>query len=50
MAEGGDREAIKFVFSRPLFSPYVTCLRSKIRPVTYPKYTTLNLGLHYNLY
>lgn len=43
MAEGGNRKAIKSLFSRLLFSPYVICLRSKIHPVAYPKYTTLSL-------
>lgn len=43
MAEGGDKEAIRPLFSRLLFSPYVICLRSKIHPVAYSKYTTLNL-------
>lgn len=44
MAEGGDREAVKPLFSRGLFSPHVIRLRSKICPVAYPKYTTLNLS------
>lgn len=43
MAEGGNKKAIKPLFSRLLFSPYVMCLRSNIYPVAYPKYTTLNL-------
>ena len=44
MAEGGDRETIKLVFSRLRLFPYVTASAPKIHPATSPKYIILNLG------